>query len=223
VAGLRLKAIFFDHDGLLFDTEKIYLEYWKKAAKECGWEMSDELALKLRSCDASVGRKIVGGAFGSEEAYDAFRAKRKELMAGYFDLHTPDVKPGVRELLEHLEMFPGLRKVIVTQSAKEKKTQLLEKTGLLPYFDDFVAATSLKRGKPYPDPYSFACRKLHVMPDECLAYEDSPNGVRSAAAAGVPVIMVPDLTEPDEEMKRLSTKIFRRIDESIPYVSLLAG
>lgn len=223
MAGLRLKAIFFDQDGLLFDTEKIYLEYWKKAAKECGCEIPDELALELRSCDASVGRKIVGKALGAEEAYDAFRAKRKELMTGYFDSHKPDVKPGVRELLEQIETLPDIRKVIVTQSTREKKTQLLENTGLIRYFDDFVAATSLKRGKPYADPYTFACQKLKVDPGECLAYEDSPNGIRSAAAAGVPVIMIPDLTEPDEEMRRLSTKIFRRIDESWQYVEKLAA
>jgi beta-phosphoglucomutase-like phosphatase (HAD superfamily) len=76
---------------------------------------------------------------------------------------------------------------------------------------------TLKRGKPFPDVYLFACRKLGLDPGECLAIEDSPNGVRSAYSAGVKVVMVPDLTGPTDELRRMC-RVADRIERVMEYI-----
>ena len=85
----------------------------------------------------------------------------------------------------------------------ERASRQLKETGIYEYFDEIVSAAGVERGKPAPDVYLAACRLLGEKPEDCVAVEDSPNGVRSAYDAGLRVIMVPDQTEPDEELKRL--------------------
>lgn len=221
---MRLKAVLFDMDGLIFDTEKIYFRYWKQAARECGYDLSDDLALQMRSCDKTIGRKILAEAFGASDGggahdvYDRIKKHRKEQMKDYLQNAEPEVKPGVRDFLAGLHGISSLRKAIVTQSSLDEKRELLRKSGLLPYFDDIISGTDVKLGKPFPDIYLYACKKLGLAPQECLAYEDSPNGIRSAHAAGVRVIMIPDLTPADEEMRSLCEAVFPRIDQSLEYI-----
>ena len=93
----------------------------------------------------------------------------------------------------------------------------LERLGIGQYFDSFVSVKEVQRGKPFPDVYLFACRKLGLEPGECLAIEDSPNGVRSAYGAGVKVVMVPDLTGPTDELRRMCL-VADRIEEIMEYL-----
>lgn len=213
-----LKAIFFDMDGLLFDSERVYCSFWKKSAEDCGYRLPDQIVLQLRSCMPSLGREIVDSYLHADGAYDAIRAKRKAMTKDYFSRQIPPVKKGVPEFLQKLEGIPQVRKLIVTQSDRNEKMHLLEGSGLLPYFDDIVSGVDVKRGKPYPDIYLYACEKTGQKPEDCLAYEDSPNGIRSAHSAGVKVIMIPDLSLPDQECRNLCEGVYDRIDQSYGYV-----
>ena len=89
----------------------------------------------------------------------------------------------------------------------------LKKIGLYGYFDKIICAPMVEHGKPAPDVYEFACSELKLAPDECMAVEDSPNGIKSAYSAGCKVVMVPDLTQPDEELKKMLFACVDRIDE----------
>ena len=89
----------------------------------------------------------------------------------------------------------------------------LKKIGLYGYFDKIICAPMVEHGKPAPDVYEFACSELKLAPEECMAVEDSPNGVKSAYSAGCKVVMVPDLTQPDEELKKMLFACVDRIDE----------
>ncbi len=158
---MRTKAILFDLDGVILDSEKVYRQFWLQAAEELGLPLKEEVVLRLRSCDAS-----------------------KEFLSE----HTFELKPGVQSFLEKCRDLP-VRKVIVTSSTPEEKMPALERLGIGQYFDGFVSVKEVKRGKPFPDVYLFACSRLGLDPGECLAIEDSPNGVRSAYDAGVKVVM----------------------------------
>ena len=201
---MQTKAILFDLDGVILDSEKEYRRFWMQAAEELGYPLTEDVVLRLRSCDSSIARKIVDEAAGESGAYDRVRARRKILMKDFLSEHTYELKPGVKAFLEKCRELP-VRKVIVTSSRPEEK------------MPDFVSVKEVKRGKPFPDVYLFACRKLGMEPGECLAIEDSPNGVRSAYSAGVKVVMVPDLTGPTDELRRMC-RVADRIEEVMEYL-----
>ena len=137
-------------------------------------------------------------------------------MKDFLSEHTYELKPGVKAFLEKCRELP-VRKVIVTSSRPEEKMPELERLGIGQYFDGFVSVEEVKRGKPFPDVYLFACSRLGLDPGECLAIEDSPNGVRSAYDAGVKVVMVPDLTGPTDELRRMC-RVADRIEEVMEYL-----
>jgi HAD superfamily hydrolase (TIGR01509 family) len=137
-------------------------------------------------------------------------------MKEFLSENTYELKPGVKAFLEKSKDLP-VRKVIVTSSRPEEKMPALESLGIRQYFDSFVSVKEVKRGKPFPDVYLLACRKLGLDPGECLAVEDSPNGVRSAYDAGVKVVMVPDLTGPTDELRRMC-RVADGIEEVMEYL-----
>ena len=116
------------------------------------------------------------------------------------------VKPGARELLTHLrEQGAGIG--LASSTRMELVKGELESVDLFRYFDQVITGDLLERSKPAPDIYLMACRALEVAPEEAWAIEDSYNGIRSAAAAGMKAIMVPDLLPPTPEMEALATAI----------------
>ena len=100
----------------------------------------------------------------------------------------------------------------------ERTTRYLAQVGLLSYFDKLISATMVKEGKPSPDIYQYACEQLGRTPAECIAVEDSPNGVTSAYRAGCKVIMVPDQTQPDETLSRM---LYAKVDSLSQIMELL--
>ena len=110
-----------------------------------------------------------------------------------------ELKPHAEQALSWLSKN-GYRTAVATATPVERATDQLKQLGIAEYFDEIVSAASLEKGKPAPDVYLYACEKLGEDPKDCFAVEDSPNGVLSAYAAGLKVIMVPDQTEPDAEL-----------------------
>ena len=212
-----IKAVIFDLDGTLIDTEKYYRIFWPKALKEFGYELSDERALKLRSLGRPFAPRQFKDWFGEDFDYIAVRDRRKEMMEAFFDENGIGMKPGAVELLEYLKK-QGIVAAIATASDLIRTENYLRKVGLYEYFDQFISATMVAEGKPSPDIYQYACEQLKLSPDECMAVEDSPNGVMSAFRAGCNVVMVPDQTRPDEE---LSKYLYGRVDSLDQIVGLL--
>ena len=129
-------------------------------------------------------------------------------MSVYFAEHGLEKKKGLDELLIHLKET-NMKVAVATATDYERTKEYLKKLDIEGYFDQIVCANMVSKGKPAPDIYLEAARRLGVRPDECIALEDSPNGVLSANRAGCKVIMVPDLDEPDEETKKL---LYARVD-----------
>lgn len=201
---VKLKAVIFDLDGTLIDTEKLYRRFWPAALAHFGYELSDERALMLRSLGRPYAPKQFSEWFGPAFDYAEVRSYRKKLFEEHVRAFGVDAKPGARDAILRLQAM-GLTTAIATATDPERTERYLKLAGLSGLFRQIISATMVPFGKPAPDVYLYACGQLGFCPAECLAVEDAPNGVRSAHAAGLPVVMVPDQTEPDEEIGAMLT------------------
>lgn len=211
-----MNTILFDMDGTLFDTEKHYQWAWRKAIADAGYELDASEVLKLRSLGAPYNVAQFQEWFGEEVDYRAIRQERVDLMKDML-AHEIPLKPQVPQTLEKLRQM-GYSMAVVTATAQEQAVSNLKLAGLLPFFDHVISASMVKRGKPAPDVYLYACEVLGVQPENCYAVEDSPNGVMSAHAAGCRTIMIQDLSQPDAELSRL---LYRKLDTFGELINIL--
>lgn len=209
-----IKTIIFDMDGTIIDTEKHFRVVWPKAVEHFGYHMTEEQALELRSLGRPFAIEHFKKLYGDDFDYPAVRNYRKKLMEEVLEKNGIEMKPGGKELLTYLKNN-GYRTAIATASDLERTKRYLGKLNLLSYFDKLISATMVKEGKPSPDIYLYACEQLQEKPENCIAIEDSPNGVISAYRAGCKVIMIPDQTEPDETLKKMLYAQADRLDHLV--------
>ncbi len=203
-----IRAVIFDMDGVLINTEKYLSKYWRQAAEEFGFTMSFEESLKLRSLAVPFAIQKTKKMFGETFDYLAIRSRRKELMAKWLSENGVEKKPGVDKALDDIRSR-GIKLAIATATDETRAEAYLKEIGIYEKVDCLVSATMVEYGKPRPDIYLYACRRIGEKPEDCLAVEDSPNGIRAAYGAGCKAVMVPDLSEPGEEIKKL---LYGRID-----------
>lgn len=213
-----IKAVIFDLDGTLIDTEKYYRINWPKAFEHFGYKMSDEQYLSIRSLGKPFIYETLKNFSGDPDFdYDSVVAYRTKLMEESLNQNGIELKKGASELLSFLKN-KGITIAIATASPVERARTYLEKTGIQNYFDRIISARNMKEGKPSPDVYQFAVKELGLTAEECIAVEDSPNGVLSASRASLKVIMVPDLTPADSDLKKT---LFAQVESLDKIISLI--
>ena len=203
----KIRAVFFDLDGTLIDTEKYYNRVWPKAFAHFGYEISAKECLDVRSLGNPHILEWMQKRFGENVECEEIRKYARKLVNELIEKEGLHLKKGVIECLEFLKT-KNVFIYIVTATALERTDICITKVGIKKYFDKVMSATTVEKGKPAPDVYLEASKLANVNPNECIAVEDSPNGAMSAIDAGMNVIMVPDLSEPDEELKK---KLFDKI------------
>ena len=206
-----VKAILFDMDGLVLDTEKLYTRFWQEAANALGYPMTKEQALGMRSLNRGAGLAKMQSYFGEAVDYDKIRGKRIEMMDAFVEKEGVEVKPGIHELLEYLKE-QGIRTAIATSSPLERTVRYLSSVGLEKSFDELISGYMVEKGKPEPDIYLYAAEKLNVIPSECIVLEDSPAGILAAHRAGCLPVMIPDQDQPEKETKELLYATVERLD-----------
>ena len=197
-----VQGVIFDMDGTLLDTEKLYLRFWVEAANRMGYPMREEHALAIRATAASVAEPLLKKLVCPDFDYHGVRALRREIMEVYVDEHGVDPKPGMLQLLAALKE-KELRIGLATATPEPRARKYLRMVGAEQYFDAVTCVDMVKNGKPAPDVYLLACERTGVLPAHALAVEDAPSGVRSAHAAGMRTILIPDRDQPDEEIRAL--------------------
>ncbi len=192
------RAIVFDMDGVLFDTERVCDMVWMEISHEIGFEKGADA---LKNC-VGLNRKSEAEYFAAnhpEVDFEWFAAQLSQRMKKWLDENGMPVKTGTRELLTWLRK--KMWKVgLATSTRKVSVMHHLEMTGLTEMFDEIVTGDMVEKGKPDPEIYLTACRRLGTQPEETYAVEDSRNGLVSAHRAGMMAILVPDTTVPTEEM-----------------------
>ena len=206
-----VKAVVFDMDGLLVDTEQVVFDAMTAAARGDGRELPFDVFKRMVGLPGYASDRIVIEHFG--EGFDA-ELWRTEVSRHFDDIAAAGIalKGGVVELLDVLDRR-ALPRAIATSSTRRAVEHSLGQHGLIERFDAIVSRELQTHHKPHPDPFLKAAAALGIDPADCLALEDSHNGVRAAAAAGMMTIMVPDLLDPTEEMQALCVRIARDLHE----------
>ncbi len=197
-----IKAVIFDMDGVLFDTERVAVQSWEKSGNELGYPNMGRIVQHCLGLSKERSKKVFERMIGADFPYEEFSRRASELSHEYFRCCGVPVKDGVLIALSYLREN-GYLIAVATSTSRESAMRNFDSTGLTGYFDAIICGDEIENGKPAPDIYLAAAKKLNVAPELCLAVEDSPNGIRSASAAGMRPVMVPDLVQPDEELKKL--------------------
>lgn len=202
---MSLRGVVFDMDGVLFDTEKIYDEAWLQAARRLHIPDIEPAIIACKGVNGAFARAYFAKDYPQVD-YDAFDRIASECFEEIVEARGLPEKPGLHEILELLQ-GAGIPVALATSTGRERCLRHLAKSGVGPYFRAVVAGDQVAHGKPAPDIYLAACAALGLNPADCVAVEDSYNGIRSAHAAGLRAAMVPDLLPPTEEMHDLAWRV----------------
>jgi HAD superfamily hydrolase (TIGR01509 family) len=206
-----LHAVIFDMDGLLLDTERLYRSAIFAACAAQGHEMVDHLHRSLIGTPKDLGESKLMEHFGPSFDLERYHRACAEHFEGLCGTAVP-LRPGVKDLLDVLT-DASVPMAVATSTSRPKAPNQLARAGILEWFDAIVTRTDVNFGKPHPETYLKAAELLEVDPSRCLALEDSYNGVRSAAAAGMATIMIPDLLPPTAEMGKLCVAVLSSLTE----------
>ncbi len=206
-----INGVIFDMDGLMFDTECMWATFWEPALAELGLPYKEGLAETARGTAGENSRKVVRSFYGEDCNAEAILDNLHKVADKAFEPPVPK-KPGIDELLAWLDeqQIP----MAVASSSREKSIRHhLDNWDMTHYFKVIVSGQHVTRSKPDPEIFLLAAEKLGVEPKHCLVLEDSYNGVRAGAAGGFVTVMVPDLMQPDDEMRSLYTMECKSLNE----------
>ena len=210
------KLVIFDMDGLIFDTERLFMEKKAIILEKYGFEARESDYLQtIGLAGIQLSQKLAelyGADYPAQEITDQTRA----LVNAYMEQHGPDVKPGIPALLQWLTT-QGVPCVVASSTHSTFVQKYLKLAHLDSFFDCIIGGEAVSRSKPNPDIFLLACEKTGVKPEDALVFEDSENGVRAADAAHIPVICIPDLKQPSPEIRRLCFAVCECADEVIPF------
>ncbi|WP_028111998.1 HAD family hydrolase [Ferrimonas kyonanensis] len=190
-------AAIFDMDGLLLDTERLCMRIFQQACDTQQLPFHQDVYLSIIGRNAAGIERIFRQAYGEDldRLHEEWRCRYHAVVE-----HQPiPVKPGVIDLLEWLQSN-GIAMAVATSTAREVARKKLTLAGLDRYFDSLATGCEVSQGKPDPEIYRLAASRLNVAPTECLAFEDSNNGVHSAVAADMITYQIPDLVAPSDEV-----------------------
>ena len=195
-----MKACIFDMDGLMFDTERIFVLAWDYAGEKLGLGKTGYMVMKTMGSNTEGCNRIWREEFGEDFDVDAMWDYTREFLEDYYSRHTVTAKKGLYELLTFLKA-QGYQLAVASSTKKEKVEHHLASANVRTYFDAVIGGDMVEKSKPEPDIYLQAAAALGVAPEDCYALEDSRNGLLSAHRAGCKVIHVPDLWQPDDTVK----------------------
>lgn len=216
---MKLIAAIFDMDGLLIDSERPALAAFQAACNHFG--MGDNFALykQLLGTNQATTREILGKSL---EAH----IDREEFLSVFETLYHDSTKDGVPLMKGVINLLDFLDRreipvAVATSTNSEKAIEKLETSGILHRFETVTGGDQVSNGKPAPDIYLKSAQSLNVQSSNCIALEDSPNGIKSAVSAGMHAIQIPQLVQPDEKLLSLGHQVFTDLDEATNYLERL--
>lgn len=193
----KVKAVIFDQDGLMFDTERVSTKAWHMAESQFGVTISEELLSSVRGSSIPLCRRRFIEEFGEDFDFYGLLERKQHLFHTELRVNGLPVKKGLKELLVYLK-DNSCKISLATSSFLDWSVKNLEISGITEYFDEIVCGDMVKNCKPDPEIFLLAASKLGEKPENCVVLEDSLNGISAALSGGFQAVMVPDLMQPDE-------------------------
>lgn len=211
-----MRAVVFDMDGLMFDTERLCVQAWDYAGERMGIGRAGYMVLKTLGMNAARTKEICRKEFGDRYKPEEMESYTREFLDEYYRENGLPVKKGLYTLLACLR-DRGCKMAVASSSTCIKIRRHLRNAGITEYFSAIVGGDMILRSKPEPDIYLRACELLGEEPENCYALEDSRNGLLAAHRAGCSPLMVPDLWEPDEEIREIIAGKFDDLEQVKDY------
>lgn len=209
-----VKAVIFDMDGLMLDTERYGEQFHRRALEERGLPFLEGLSARITGRNHAEVRRILFEDYGPDYPFEEVRARIGELWEEYLSGHPVPVKPGLFPLLDYLKER-SIPAAVATSTSRATALPRLEKAGIAPYLSAMVFGDMVEKSKPEPDIFLTAAMKMEISPAEAMVLEDSPSGILAAHRAGMLPVMIPDLLPPDRELEGLLYRRLERLDEVI--------
>lgn len=211
---LNVKAVIFDMDGLMIDTEPVGKMLVKKSHEKFGYDVSEEMFSHLIGSNEQSAKNYYESVFGKDYPYYDIKAYRDELRKEYFSSHKLEVKKGLYDFLAYLK-DKGIKMAVASSTRYERVVSNLKEVEVYDYFDVIVGGDQVENGKPAPDIFLKAASMLGVNNDEAVVLEDSKNGILAAYSGKIPVICIPDLIYHSEDIMALTVGVYNSLDELI--------
>ncbi len=214
---MQVKAVIFDMDGVIFDTEKLSFRAWREAERKFDFVASEELLQKLMGASHFGVLDIYADYFGDYETGKMIYDWRHERIDQILEEEGLDLKDGVLEILEYLrgEHIPF---ALATSNRRANVDHFMQLADLCGVFEVMVTEEDIHNGKPDPEIYLKAADLLNVPIGECMVLEDSFKGVLGGAAAGALTVMVPDMVQPTPELRAKAYAVCASLLEVIPLI-----
>lgn len=210
----KIEALVFDMDGLLFDSERVVQRSWNITGEEMGYGKIGEHIYHTLGMNLKSRTEYFKKVYGPDFPMDKFSVETRRNFYKIADEEGVPLKRGALALLQYAKA-KGYKTAIATSSRRDYATRQLAAGGIKEYFDGFVYGDMVTNSKPDPEIYLKACEQIGVSPENALALEDAPNGIRAAHAAGLRPIMVPDLVRPTDEIKAMTYLVLESLKDVI--------
>lgn len=216
--NILYKAVVFDMDGVIFDSERAVMQCWEEVASRHNIPDIEKAILACTGTTMVRTREIMLNLYGADFPYDEYARESSAIFHSRYDGGRLPMKQGVKELLTFLKEHD--KKIALASSTRQQVvTDELRDAGIIEYFDRIICGDMVSRSKPAPDIFLKACEGLNISPSDSYAIEDSYNGIRAAHAGGLHPIMVPDLLPADEEMQSLAEIVLPSLTSVMEYLA----
>lgn len=205
-----IKAVIFDMDGTMFDTERLAIDTWIQAASLYGYTLEREWIQSCIGRDIAQTKDILTAFMGSLFPFQTIQNKYEELMDIELDLHGVPIKPGLLPLLKRVQELK-IPMAVATSTPRDQTERMLELAQVSMYFDQVICGDDVRHGKPNPEIYAVAAHALGKEAGQCLVIEDSYAGVQAAYDAGTPVIFIPDQLEATDDIRKKTVKVLKSL------------
>ncbi len=209
-----IRGAIFDMDGLMTDTENLFLRFWCQVMGELGYEEHREVVAHCIGMDHGATQRYVKEQLGADFDYLAIMQEVGRRSRAYTEVHGVPVKPGLYELLDYLDRV-HIPYAVATSTVYDNAVRRLDSIGVLGRLSGLVTGNMVAHGKPDPEIFLRAAEALGLPPESCMVLEDSPHGILAAHRAGCLPVMIPDLKQPDAETRAMLFAMTDRLDRVI--------
>jgi HAD superfamily hydrolase (TIGR01509 family) len=218
--SMAIQAVIFDIDGLMLDSERVSQKSWSQVMKAAGYHLSDEIYLKMIGRTEKDVKHILADAYGADFPFEEMYRQREDRFREMIARDGIPLKPGLIDLLAQVDAL-GLKKAVASSTYCTLAELKLSSAGIRDYFQVVITGDEVVNGKPAPDLFLAAAKKIGIDPQNCLVLEDSQAGIQAAHAAGMVSILVPDMQPVEDEVSRLAYCQVTSLSEVVPLLEEL--